>query len=155
GDFPMTYATALTLKLALLTAQRIGEVTGIALSELSLDGTAPTWTVPGSRSKNGQPNRVPLSPTALRLIMEARQLTDDSTWLFPNPKGVGPINPHAPTRAVERARSAIGIEDFRVHDLRRTAATRMAELGINPYAISQVLNHVSVTRGTVTGRAYV
>ena len=155
GDFPMTYATALTLKLALTTAQRIGEVTGIALSELSLNGTAPTWTVPGNRSKNGQPNRVPLSPAAVRLIMEARQLADGSPWLFPSPKGVGPIDPHAPTKALERARSAIGIEDFRIHDLRRTAATQMAELGINPHTISQVLNHVSVTRGTVTGRAYV
>ena len=110
------------LKLALTTAQRIGEVTGIAMSELSLNGTAPTWTVPGDRSKNGQPNRVPLSPAAVQLIMEARQLAD-GPWLFPSPKGVGPIDPHAPTKALERARSAIGIEDFRIHDLRRTAAT--------------------------------
>jgi integrase len=49
----------------------------------------------------------------------------------------------------------IGLEDFRVHDLRRTAATRMAEMGIAPHTISLVLNHVSARAGTVTGKVYV
>ena len=37
---------------------------------------------------------------------------------------------------------------------RRTAATRMAELGISPHTVSLVLNHVSVRRGTITGKVY-
>ena len=53
------------LKLSLVTAQRIGEVTGIAQSELSLKDGEPMWIVPGSRTKNGRPNRVPLSPITL------------------------------------------------------------------------------------------
>ena len=44
-------ATALAIKLPLVTAQRIGEVAGIALSELHLNDTAPMWVVPGERSK--------------------------------------------------------------------------------------------------------
>jgi integrase len=123
GDIPMTRATALTLLLALTTAQRIGEVAGIAVAELDLNDTAPLWTIPGDRCKNGQANRVPLSPLAVRLIREARQLSGGSPWLFPNPKGTGPIDPHAPTKALDRARPAIGLMDFRIHDLRRTAAT--------------------------------
>jgi Phage integrase family len=47
---------------------------------------------------------------------------------------------------VARARDAIGLEDFRIHDLRRTAATRMAELGISPHTISMILNHVKRAR---------
>jgi integrase len=67
----------------------------------------------------------------------------------------GPIDAHAPTRALARARDSIGLEDFRIHDLRRTAATRMAELGISPHTISMILNHVSARQGTITNRVYV
>lgn len=156
GDgIPMTKATALTLKLALATAQRISEVAGMTLAELDLNDTAPVWTIPGDRTKNGQPNRVPLSPLAVQLIAEARELASDSPWLFPSPSGAGPIDPHAPTKALERAREAIGLDNFRIHDLRRTAATRMAEMGISPHTISLVLNHVSARAGTITGKVYV
>ena len=155
GAFPMTRATALALKLALVTGQRIGEVAGMTDTELVLDGAAPIWTVPGERSKNGEPNRVPLSPLALELIAEARELAGDSPYLFPSPLGRGPIDAHAPTKALERARPTIGIPHFRVHDLRRTAATGMAELGVSPHTISLVLNHVSASKGTITGKVYV
>ena len=158
---PMSQAVALTLKLALATGQRIGEVSGIATTELDLNDTAPMWVLPGERSKNGQPNRIPLSPIAVRLVRSAIQLAgEDSAWLFPcaegrnRSAGSGPIGAHAPTKALERSREAIGLDDFRVHDLRRTAATRMAEIGVNPFTISLVLNHVSARRGTVTGKVY-
>ena len=153
-DLPMTRAIALTLKLALVTGQRISEVAGIALSELDINDTAPLWTVPRERSKNGHPNRVPLSPLAVLLVKEVRDLAPDSDWLFPGVAGNGPIDAHAPTKALERARAVIGLDDFRVHDLRHTAATRMAEMGINPHTISLILNHVSTRRGTVTGKVY-
>jgi integrase len=97
---------------------------------------------------------VPLSPLAVRLVKEARELAPDSDWLFPGMADSGPIDPHAPTKALERARAVIGLDDFRVHDLRRTAATRMAEMGVNPHTISLILNHVSARRGTVTGKIY-
>jgi integrase len=155
GNFPMTRSTALAIKLALVTGQRIGEVACIAASELSLNDGAPLWTIPGDRTKNGQPNRVPLSLLALKLIAEASQLAGECPWLFPSPNGDGPIDSHAPTRALARARDAIGLDDFRIHDLRRTAATRMAELGVNPHTISMILNHVSARQGTITSKVYV
>lgn len=161
GDFPMTKPTALALKLALATGQRIGEVSGIAKTEYDLTGDAPLWTVPGNRSKNGEPNRVPLSPLAVQLIREAEALSGDAPWLFPSPKLSregkirGPIDPHAATKALERARAKIKIAEFRVHDLRRTAATRMAELGVSPHTIGLVLNHVSARSGTITSAVYV
>ena len=43
----------------------------------------------------------------------------------------------------------------RAHDLRRTVATGMASLGVNPHTISLVLDHISVTKGTVTSAVYV
>ena len=100
GDLPMTRATALALKLSLVTAQRIGEVTGIAMTELDLNDSAPVWTLPSERSKkNDESNRVPLSPLAVQLIAEARALAGVSPWLFPSPAG-GPINEHAATKAL-------------------------------------------------------
>ena len=41
--------------------------------------------------------------------------------------------------------------DWRLHDLRRTAATRMADLGVQPHVIEAVLNHVSGYRAGVAG----
>lgn len=154
NDFPMRRGTALTMMFALVTAQRIGEVSGIALTELDLNPAAPAWKIPGARTKNGEAHRVPLSGLALRLIGEARALAGDSMWLFPNPSKDGPVHPHAATRALERARPIIGLSDFRVHDLRRTAATRMEELGTPPHVISYVLNHVSVSKSTITKKVY-
>jgi len=155
GDLPMARPTALAIKLALVTGQRIGEVACMATSELALNDVAPLWTIPGDRTKNGQPNRVPLSRLALDLISEARELAVDGPWLFPSTNADRPIDAHAPTRALARAREAIGLVDFRIHDLRRTAATRMAELGINPHTISMILNHVSARQGTITSKVYV
>lgn len=153
-DVPMTRATALAMKLALITGQRIGEVAGIAESELATDGGLPIWVIPRGRTKNSEPNRVPLSPIALRTITEARELAAGSPWLFPGPAGEA-MQTHSATRALERSRNAIGIAHFRVHDLRRTAATGMAEKGISPHTIGLVLNHITVRRGTVTSGVYI
>jgi integrase len=43
------------------------------------------------------------------------------------------------------------IEPWRLHDLRRTAATGMADIGIAPHIIEAVLNHVSGARAGVAG----
>lgn len=48
---------------------------------------------------------------------------------------------HELQKAVQRIRAASGV-DFNGHDLRRTAATKMGELGIPEKTISRVLNHV-------------
>jgi integrase len=155
GDVPLTRMTALAMKLALVTGQRISEVTGIELKEIDFNPSAPVWTVPGKRTKNRKPNRVALSPLALFVIAQAKELAGESAWLFPSPTNEGPIGPHAATKALDRARSSIGLEDFRIHDLRRTAATRMAELGISPHTISLILNHASARKGSVTSKVYV
>jgi integrase len=156
GDLCMTRATALAIQISLATAQRIGEVAGMVKSEFDLTVDAPIWIIPRTRTKNGEPNRVPLSPLAVMLIRAAMILSEENkTWLFPSAiSPEKPINPHAPTKAIERSRGALGIENVRIHDLRRTAATGMAKLGVSPFVVSLVLNHISVRRGTVTGRVY-
>ncbi len=155
ADSPLTPGVRLALKLALVTAQRIGEVSNIAKSELKLDGPNPIWMLPGIRSKNRESHRVPLSPLAVALIKGAEVLSGDSPYLFPSPKDEAPIGSSAATKGMQRARPALELADFRVHDLRRSAATGMAELGVNPHTISLVLNHISARTGNITSAVYV
>lgn len=152
---PFTEGLKLALKLALVTAQRIGEVSNIAITELALDGPAPIWSLPAERSKNREGHRIPLSPLAVRLIKEAQSLAGGSKFLFPSPKGGSPIGSGAATKGMQRARPTFDLDNFRVHDLRRTAATGMAELGTSPHTISLVLNHISARTGNITSAVYV
>jgi hypothetical protein len=50
-----------------------------------------------------------------------------------------------------RDRLVAGGDHFVIHDLRRTAVTKMAELGIRPDVIELVVNHVSGHRGGIAG----
>src|SRR5690349_20528550 len=125
------------------------------MAKAELDLTDAMWTQPGGRRKNKELSRVPLSPLGLALVTEAIARSGVSPYVFPSPSGTGPITAHAATRALSRAREGLGLRHFRVHDLRRTVATGMASLGINPHTISLVLDHTSVTKGTVTGAVYV
>ena len=154
-ESPMTTAVATILRLALVTGQRIGEVAGMSRDEIDLSSANPMWTQSGARRKNRELTRVPLSPLATALIKEAMVTSADSAFVFASPTGSGPMSAHAATRALARARPSLEVDHFRVHDLRRTVATGMAALGINPHTISLVLDHVSVTKGTVTGAVYV
>ena len=72
-------------------------------------------------------------------------------WLFPSPRGDTPIKPTAVNHALrkalthttkERPTPAIKLENVTPHDLRRSAASGMASLGINRLVIGKVLNHV-------------
>ncbi len=146
----------LALKLQLATAQRKGEWVGAALSEFDLEEEN-VWIIPAARAKNGKAHRVPLSPLAVSLIKEAQKLADGSEWLFPSPRGGVPVRPEAVNKALYRAcvpiaerpkgdrlskKPVLSLTDIVPHDLRRTAASNMAALGINRLVISKILNHV-------------
>lgn len=152
---PMTKTVATILRLALVTGQRIGEIAGMTKAEVDLSAANPMWTQAGARRKNKEVTRVPLSPLAVALISDAIASSGNSAYVFPSPSGDKPITAHAATRAMSRARPTLGLSHFRVHDLRRTVATGMASLGVNPHTISLVLDHISATKGTVTGAVYV
>src|SRR5262245_31126458 len=66
------------IKFALVTGQRICEVTGMTSDELDLKRGL--WNIPGSRTKNGHPHSVPLSPLALRIIKEAPPSDRGGLW---------------------------------------------------------------------------
>ena len=82
GAYP---ATALAFEFLVLTACRSGEVRGARWDEVDAD-TA-TWTVPPTRMKAKLEHRVPLSPRAVQILDEARQLDDGGGLVFPSPTG--------------------------------------------------------------------
>jgi integrase len=138
-------------------------VAGLKRSELS-DLDAPdraAWVVPAARSKNGRAHFVPLSGLARETVLSAlRLISEDEEYLFPSPvdRG-GPVTGHALTVAMRRMSDKIeggaaktwSDDPPSPHDLRRTAATRLASLGMPEEDVAAILNHV---RTSVTGRHY-
>lgn len=133
------------LKLLLLTGQRRDEVAGMAWDELDLAGGL--WTLPAPRSKNRRPHDIPLSATALDILARVPRLAGRDLVFG---AGVGPFSGF--TKAKERLDERAGITvPWRLHDLRRTAATGMAGIGVLPHVVEAVLNHVSGSRAGVAG----
>lgn len=152
---PVSPAVVNIIRLCLVTAQRVGEVSSIEKSELDLSSSNPTWTIPSRRVKNRRAHRVPLSKLALEIIRKSWDDSGDSSFLFPSKSTGSSIGPNAATRAMSRARQILSLENVRMHDLRRTVASHMAQLRVPESHISRVLNHASLTRGTITGAVYI
>jgi integrase len=164
------------VKLCLVTAQRVGEVAGITAAELDLK--AREWRLPGRRTKNGHPHVVPLSDLAIEIIKEAKaaiatHLSDLNGRPAPADKGSGSeplfpcgdegsLSPVAVARTIlranetskERPRGRFDIASWSAHDLRRTALTGMARLGVAPIVLGHVANHRTTTRAGVTLAVY-
>jgi integrase len=161
---PVSKAVGLALHLALLTAVRAGEIAGMRHDELrDLDRETARWELPGDRTKNGMPHVVPLSADAVALVREACSRTPQaSVFVFPSPAiKDAPITAHALAVAMARIAKSLnatapGAATWKAkppspHDLRRTAATRMAALGVPAEDVAACLNH---KRRDVTGVHY-
>jgi integrase len=142
-------------RLLLLTGCRVNEVAGMLRDELSAD--LATWTLPGSRTKNKRAHVVPLPPLARELIagMVGRHDLVFTTTGHSPPGGWVRAKRRLDATMLQLARNERGghvtIPPWRLHDLRRTAVTGMAELGIRPDVIELVVNHVSGHRGGIAG----
>jgi integrase len=162
NDAPMGLRSRIALRLVLMTGQRPGEVCGMLKSELDLD--AKTWTLPKGRTKNGKAHAVPLHRLAIELIREAMALDPDEPFLFCTKGRTGdyiskvkPMDGHALSHAMRGSLEALGLADNPAtpHDLRRTAATHMARLGLSDHIVGKVLNHVSGKAKTITAQVYI
>jgi integrase len=135
----ITPATAQAFQVQLLTAQRPGEVRSMKWADVDLENG--WWSIPGAVAKNGQAHRVPLTKTVLD-ILKARSKApgEGAIFVFENRRGAGSVA-HRGKKAASVLCKSLTFE-FRAHDLRRTAATRMAEAGVPRDHIAKVLNHV-------------
>ncbi len=138
GDF------AKIVRLLILTAQRREEVASMRWSELDLDRRL--WEIPSARTKNRRPHQVPLSEQVV-IILGTIEKRDGRDLIF----GTGRGGFSGWGQSKDRSDCRSGLTNWRIHDLRRTAVTGMAELGIQPHVIEAVVNHISGHKGGVAG----
>ncbi len=132
------------VQLLLLTAQRRSEVASMRWEHLHGE----TWTIPADLNKSNRPHTVPLTEPVRQLIESLPQF--ESPYVFPARGNLeNPFSGFSKSkRALDNASKANG---WRLHDLRRTAATKMAQLNTPPHVIERILNHSTGTLGGVAG----
>lgn len=131
------------VRLLMLSGQRAAEIGALAWSEIDGDRIL----LPAARTKNGRGHVVPLSATA-RAIIEARPRRGDFVFGRNHDR---PFTGWSVSKAELDQRLGAKVEHWTHHDLRRSAATKMAELGVQPDVIEAVLNHVSGHKHGVAG----
>jgi integrase len=130
------YAAA--LRFMLLTLTRREEAAGARWADVNLDSGM--WTI--SRTKNGQPHVVPLPRQAISLLYALRPegaRSDDLIFATRTGKRLG--NWDRETKALQVESKT---EGWTRHDLRRTGATMLGDMGELPDIIEAALNHVAI-----------
>ena len=143
------------VRLLTLTAQRREEVGGMRWSEIDL--AKAIWTIPPERTKNGRQHQVPLSDMAVSLLRGIEKRADRDNVFG---SGEGGFSGWSKSKAMLDKRIADSrrkwdpngkVLPWRLHDIRRTVATGMANLGVMPHVVEAVLNHVSGSKAGVAG----
>jgi integrase len=128
------------VRLLILTGQRAAEVAGLRWSEIDFD--AAVIRLPGERTKNHRPHEIPMSEMVQRLLAGRDHVGE---FVF------GQVKRFGNAKRKTALDNNVHLLPWTYHDLRRTAATRMADIGIAPHVIEAVLNHVSGHKGGVAG----
>jgi integrase len=134
------------LKLELLLGARCGEISGLRAEEV--DRQKWTWTLPAARSKNGRQRVTPIVGIA-REMLEQRLSSIEKGPLFLLEKGVVVTSAHIGHYLLTR-RTTLPIAVFTSHDLRRTFATMLAEMGIALDLVAAIVGHESGGKETRT-----
>jgi integrase len=133
------------IRLLILLGGRRAEIGGICWSEIDLEKGV--WTLAGNRSKNSRAHPLPLMPMALAIIKSVPRLASRdqlfgtrcvdgfTTWV------------REKTRLDQRA----GVTGWTTHDIRRSVATKLADIGVMPHVVEEILNHRSGHRSGVAG----
>jgi integrase len=134
------------IKLLILTGARRAEVGGMKWSEVDFERG--TWSLPPARIKNARGHVLPLSALALHIIENVPERVGRD-HLFGTRSSAGLSHWHAKTDLDRKLGAAVA--PWRIHDLRRTLATRLCDLGTAPHVVEQILNHQSGHRAGVAG----
>ena len=123
-------------RLLALTAQRRGEVSNIRWEDINFDDRL--WTLPADATKPGRLHDVPLSDAAVELLQSLPRFK--GPFLFTTNGGQRPIGGFSKAKILLDSKMNVEV-GWRIHDLRRTAATWMAGHGVPPHVLSAILNH--------------
>lgn len=131
--------------LSLLTGARRGNVLAMRWDQIDWQGRA--WRIP--ETKNGLPQTVPLNDEEIRILQE-RRARATGPWVFPGPGRTGHMV--EPKKGWARILGRAGIEDFRIHDLRRTLGSWMVDTGATLHVVGKALNHQSQSTTAIYAR---
>lgn len=130
---------------ALLTGARRNNVLTMRWDAINLERG--TWTIP--QTKTGDAQTVPLVPDVVA-ILQARNVFATSPWVFPGHGSTGHLV--EPRKAWERILERAGIENLRIHDLRRSLGSWQAATGANLSIIGKSLGHRNVSTTAIYAR---
>lgn len=129
-------------QLLFLTAQRRCEVAKMRWRDLDFEER--TWTF--DENKASRPHTVPLSPLAVSVLQKIPKTT--SEYVFP-----AHGNKQRPVSGFSKWKRKLdqlsGVDNWRIHDIRRTATTGMAKLKFDPHVVDRILNHSTGTLSSV------
>ena len=134
------------VKLLLLTGQRRDEIAAMRWSEL--DGSFSILSLPPTRTKNKRPHVVPM-PRMGREIISSVPRVAGCDFVF-STNGKTSISGFSKFKKKLDANIEFS-QPWTIHDLRRSAVTHMAELGVQPHVIEVIVNHVSGHKGGIAG----
>jgi integrase len=137
------------VQLMLLTGQREGEVAAMRWTDLDL-GTA-TWTLTSDRTKAKRTHLVPLSSTTVEIVRALPRLGE---YVFPGRRTDGARPVCGFSKVKVRLDRICGVEGWVFHDLRRTAATVMAQLKVPPHVVEKIINHRGAETLGPVGKIY-
>jgi integrase len=151
------------VRLLILIGARREEVGGVLWNEIDL--AEGVWTLGADRSKNGQRHELPLSVPVLAILQgvkgaQSKHEVDGaaSEYAFGKrgsgfsgwSKAKGALDKRVLAR-LKKGNPQATMPDWRLHDIRRSVATGMADLGVQPHVIEAVLNHISGHKAGVAG----
>lgn len=146
--------------ICLSTCCRIGELSKAQLSDIDID--AGTWTIPKENSKNAKAHTIYLSKFALAQFTTLLSYSTNPTWMFPNRTGTSNVCEKSITKQLVSRQTETPFSNrskdsqalilaggkWTSHDLRRTGATMMGNLGVAPDVIDKCLNHTETNKVT-------
>lgn len=144
STLPKDHVTVLTLQL--LTGARCGEIAGMRRSEIDTDTWV--WTLPAARSKNKRLRRTPLVGQA-REVVRAALASGRRDALFLAESGIALAATHVGQAIIHR-RKQCPLEHWTSHDLRRTFASRMVDMGVSLELVAAIIGHEAGGRETKT-----
>ena len=128
------------IRLQLLTGARIGEV--LSARWENFDVERGVWTKPSHHTKQKRTEHLPLSKSALELLLDMRNdARDRSAFLFPGRKPDKPIADLK--RFWNSVTASAGLEDYRIHDNRHTHASHLVSSGISLAIVGRLLGHTN------------
>ena len=136
------------IRLLMLTGARLNEIAALRWSEVQDDRIV----LPAARTKNARQHEIPLAAPA-RDILDGRPRRPSRDLIFGR-RHARPLSGWTELKAGLDARIAIAgapLPAWTHHDIRRSVATHMAEIGVQPHIVEAVLNHVSGHKHGVAG----